>query len=175
VTGLRVEGTDDFERFARALKEAADKDLSRNVGKALRTIGKPLGERVIRKGAERMPHRGGFAGLVAEARVGMRFSQSANPSVQLLLKDRSNHDLKSLDTGILRHPVFLRNRKGLRKTARGKTGHVLGGTERKGWTWVAQRVPAGEFTKAFEAEAPRVANDAITAVQKTLDDAARKA
>lgn len=173
--GLRLEGADDFERFGRALKEAADKDLSKAVGKAIRQEAKPAGVETIRKAARAMPSRGGFSALVAEARPGIRFRQAQDPSVQLLLKDKSGHDLAALDKGILRHPVFLRKRGLIRKTGRGKTGHVLGGDDRKGWTWVAQKVPAGEFTKAWDAQASKVRTGVVRAVQDTLDDIARKA
>lgn len=174
---VELRGAEDFARFGAALKESGDKELRKQVGKALREQAKPLGQLVVREGAQAMPKRGGFAALVAEAKVGMRFSMSKNPTAVLLLSDKSNHDLKSLDEGKLRHPVFLRSRHGLlrRKTARGKTGHVLGGEDRKAWTWVAQRVPAGEFTRAFEAHAQEVAEHAVKAVQAVLDDAARKA
>lgn len=174
---IELKGAEDFTRFAAALKEAGDKELSKAVGKALRTEAKPLGEKVVQAGAERMPHRGGLSALIAQSRVSVRFSQSRNPSVTLALTDKSGHDLRSLDRGVLRHPVFLRKRTGLfrRKTGRGKTGHVLGGTDRKGWTWTAQRVPAGAFTEAFDRNSPPVVTAVTTAVQAVLDDAARKA
>lgn len=154
---VELKGADDFARFARALKEAGDKDLRKSVGKALREQAKPLGMRVIREGAQAMPRRGGFAAQVAQPRVGTRFSGSKDPSVTLLLSDKSNHDLKSLDEGDLRHPVFAR------------------GGGKKDWRWTSQRVPARKFTEAFEREAPTVANAAVKAVQEVLDEVARKA
>lgn len=155
MTGIRV-GGDDFGQVAATFK-GGDKVLRREVGKSLRSVAKPLGERVVRAAAESMPKRGGFAGLVADARIGIRFSASSSPSVQLLLKDRSNHDLKALEAGILRHPVFMR------------------GGDRKGATWRAQKVPSGRFTSAFNSEAPKAQREVMEAVQATLDEIARKA
>lgn len=155
MTGLRVDSS-DFDKAAAAFK-GGDKVLRREVGKSLRSVGKPLGERVVRAAAASMPKRGGFAGLVADARIGMRFSTSSSPSVQLLLKDRSNHDLRALEAGILRHPVFMR------------------GGDRKAATWRAQKVPSGRFSAAFEAEKSKVAAEVLGAMQATVNEIARKA
>jgi hypothetical protein len=173
---VSLEGAEDFDRFAKAVKELADKDLNKSVRGAMRKVAKPVGEEVMREAAGEMPHKGGISALIAASRVGVSFRLSSTPSVALLLRDKSGHDLKSLEKGILRHPVFLRKRSGLlrRKTGRGKTGHVLGGEDRKGWTWVAQKVPEGAFSRAFEKQKGRVTTEVVTAVQDALRDAAKK-
>jgi hypothetical protein len=148
---LEIRGGEDFQKFANALREAADKELNKAVGKALREVAKPMGERVVRAGADRMPRRGGMAALVSAARVGVRFSKGRNPGVQLQLSDKSKHDLRSLDRGILRHPVF-----GDRQV------------------WRSQKVPADAFSDEFAKEAPDAAQAALKAMQKVADDISRR-
>lgn len=176
--GIRLEGVEQLQKIADALKEAGDKDLQKQVSAALRGEAKPLGARVLARGAEEMPHRGGLAARVADiGRVGVSSALRGRvASVQVILRNKGV-DLKSMDAGIVRHPVFLRNRTDLlrRKTVRGKGGHILGGEDRKDWTWVRQSVPAGAFRRAFEAESAEVQQAALKAAQAVLDDVARKA
>lgn len=149
---IRVEGNDDLQKLADALKDAGDKDLQKQVSGALRSVAKPLGERVLRRGAEHMPQRGGLAARVADmGRVGVSASLRGRvASVSVILRNKGV-DLRSLDAGMLRHPVF---------------------GNRKAWT--AQRIPAGAFTRAFDAEAREAQDAATKAAQSALDDVARK-
>lgn len=145
---LRLESTGDFPRFARALKQA-DKSLGREVRNSLRKVAKPLGEQVMPDAAARMPHRGGFSALVAQPRIGLRVNGSG---VVLLLGDRSRHDIRSLEQGRLRHPVF-----------------ADGSKTRREWPWVSQRVPEHAFTNAFlRLSPPRARAAALRAVQEVL-------
>lgn len=156
---LRIEGTDDLQKVADALKEAGDKDLQKRISGALRSEAKPLGLRVLRRGAEEMPHRGGLSARVAgEGRVGVSSALRGRvASVSVILRNKGV-DLKSMDAGILRHPVFGRADR-----------------SRKEWAWTRQSVPAGAFRRAFDAEAAEVQKAAVKAAQDVLDDVARKA
>lgn len=150
---FRTEGADDLDRIAAALREAGDRDLQKQVSAALRTEAKPLGQEVIRQGADEMPRRGGFADRVrGQSRVGVSNSlRGRTASVQVLLKNKGA-DLRSLDRGILRHPVF------------GNRG-----------AWVAQSVPGQTFSRAFEAQVDKARDAAVKGAQAALDDVARKA
>ncbi|HJR90329.1 MAG TPA: hypothetical protein VJ782_09260 [Aeromicrobium sp.] len=146
--------SDDLQRISRALKEAGDKGLQKRVSAAMRQEAKPLGERVLRAGAGKMPRRGGLSSRIS-SRGKVLISNSLggkSASVTLRLKTSDGYDLRGLDRGQLRHPVY---------------GH------RK--TWVRQSVPANAFTEAFEAEAPRFRQSILKAAQDTLNDVARKA
>lgn len=149
---LRIKGTEDLQRVADALKQAADKDLQRATSAALRVEAKPLGLRVLRAGAEEMPRRGGLADRVGSlGSVGVSSAlRGRSASVSVLLRNKGV-DLKSMDAGFVRHRVFGRG------------------------PWVRQRVPAGAFRRAFEAEAAEVREKAVKAAQGVLDDVARKA
>lgn len=149
---VRIQGTEDLQKVADALKEAADKDLQREVSAAIRGEAKPLGIRVLRRGAQDMPHSGGLADRVSGmGRVGVSASLRGRvASVRVLLRNKGV-DLRSMDAGVVRHPVY-----GNRQA------------------WVRQSVPVGAFTQAFEAEAKAVADAASKAAQKVVADVARK-
>lgn len=153
MTGLRLEGTDELQKVADALKEAGDKDLQKQISAALREEAKPLGLRVLRAGAAPMPHRGGFAQRVeGMGRVGVSSSlRGRTASVTVALRNKGA-DLKSLDAGILRHKVF-------------------GNAD----VWVRQSVPAGSFRRAWESEAAAVRERAVKAAQGVLDEVGKKA
>ena len=153
---VRVEGTDDLQRVADALKDAGEKDLVKAVSGALRGEAKPLGERVLRRGAGEMPARGGLRARVEGlGKVGVSSSLRGRIASDSVILRNKGVDLKAMDAGFVRHPVF----------ARGDRDRV----------WVRQSVPAGAFSKAFEAEAREVQQAAVKAAQGVLDDVARKA
>lgn len=151
MTGIRVEGTDELQQVADALKAAGDSDLQRATSAALRGEAKPLGALVLGRGAMRMPQRGGLAARVAGmGSVGVSSALRGQvASVSVILRNKGV-DLKSLDAGVLRHKVF---------------GHAV---------WVRQSVPSGAFREAFEAEAAEVRTRAVKAAQGVLDDVAHK-
>jgi hypothetical protein len=153
---FRIQGTEDLQRIGTALKEAGDKDLQKAVSGAIRSEAKPFGERVLRRGAGEMPARGGFrARVLGQGRVGVSASLRGRlASVSVILRNKGV-DLKALDAGILRHPVFARQ-----------------GMSR---TWVRQSVPQGAFSRAFDLESAPVREKALDAAQGVLDDVARKA
>jgi hypothetical protein len=148
----RIEGLEDLQRVADALKEAGDKDLQNKVSAALRNQAKPLGLLVLRTGAAEMPHRGGLSGRVSGmGRVGVSSALKGRVSAVSVILRNKGVDLKSMDAGVLRHPVF-----GNRSA------------------WVRQSVPSGAFSRAFDAEALVVQRAATKAAQDVLDDVARK-
>jgi hypothetical protein len=155
VTGFESRGQKELGELAAALKDAGDKDLTNRVRAAMRGVAKPVGVRVLREGAQSMPHRGGFSARVAaQGRVGLATALVSRTLHVTLTLSNKGADMKSLDAGTLRHPVFKR---GDRKAA-----------------WVRQSVPEGTFTRAFDAEAPTVAREVLTAAEVTLDTVARK-
>lgn len=159
MTGFRTAGADDLDRIAHALKEAGDKDLQKAIGKAFRDEVKPLGQRVLLRGADELPQRGGFADRVRNlGRVGSSNALRGNTtSVRVILRNKGA-DLSRVNRGLIRHPVFGRDDRA-----------------RSDWTWVGQPVRPGAFSRAFEEEAGPVREAALKAAQGVLDDVARKA
>lgn len=157
--GLRTEGADDFDRIARALKEAADKDLQKAVSGALRDVAKPLGVEVLEEAADEFPHAGGFAAYLAnKGKVLVSNNLRGRVAATEVIFRNKGVQFGSLNKGHLRHPVWARS------------------TEtRREWTWVDQNVPSGAFTRAFEKRASRAREAALEAAQGVLDQVARKA
>lgn len=153
---IRTEGADDLDRLAAALREAADKNLQRRMSKAMRDVARPIGLAVLHDGAEEMPHAGGFSNyLTNKGRVGVSTALRGKvASVSVLLRNRGVQ-FKAMDAGILRHPVF--------------ADHDL---TRKQWTWVAQSVAPGAFSRAFERRAETARAAVLAAGQQVLNDAA---
>lgn len=142
----------DFRDAAQVLNELGDKDLRRDVYAAFRKVAAPLGHDVIKYGAVRMPKRGGFAAVVAAAKFGQSNATTGrSPGVALSFRTRPSHDLKAVDAGILRHPVF--PRRGEMKPP-----------------WAVTRVPARAFSTPFEAGRPRVARELVNVLENAAND-----
>lgn len=158
--GLRIQGEDDYERFARALKAAGDKKLMRNVNKSMREAAKPIGERMLRDGAAKLPHRGGFSARVASTPPAMQFRVSANSVYAAIVfgqNKRKGIDFRSIDAGILRHPVFARATQ-----------------TRDEWTWTRQAVVPAAFSEELPKHLPEFRSALVEAIQQTLNDVAKE-
>lgn len=144
----RADSSAQFREAAKALNEAADKGLRREVYAGFRKAAKPLGERMISQGAAEMPHHGGLAARIAASKLAQSNSTTGrNPSITLSLRSREGYDLKAMDAGILRHPVF---------------GRWLAGVK-------PQRLRPGAFTRPFEAGADGVRKEVIAALNRVND------
>lgn len=150
---LRIEGTDDLQRIADALKEAGEKELSNRVIKDMRNAAKPIGVRVLQRGAEEMPHTGGLSARIAAlGSVGVNSALKGRVATVSVVLRTKGAALPKLNQGNLRHPVF-------------------GNRE----VWVGQPVPPGAWTRAFKAEQAEATAAVLKAAQGVLDDVGRKA
>lgn len=149
----------DFERFAYTLRTKGSPALRRAVSRSFRRTAKPTAEQILRAGATKLPKRGGLSARVATTPPALRFSiATQSPYASINFGGRKGLDFRSLDEGLVRHPVFARPNK-----------------TRKEWTWVAQRIPAHAFTDELPKHKDQVVSDVVREVQSTLDDLARKA
>lgn len=141
--GIHVDTT-AFDRLAAAYRDG-DKILRRRISKALRDVAKPVGADVIRKGAARLPHRGGLAERVASrGSVTASISSGSSTRATLSLKNRDGIKLAGIESGNVRHPVY-----GLRNA------------------WATTNVEPGVFRQAFESETEiaRVRNELVDAME----------
>ena len=133
----------DYKALAVRLK-ALDRKLAARVRARLREIGKPLGEEVIREGAEAMPARGGLRErLVTGGKVGVSTLRS---SVAIRLQEHRGIQLGPLNRGKLRHPTF------------------------NGAPWVSQPVPAGSYSAAFQVRRDEVAREVMDEMTRLLEE-----
>lgn len=102
---LRVDGADQLARVSRALRQA-DPLLSRELAAGIREATEPLKKQAEAELAAVLPSRGGAAAdipadtkVVTQRRGGVR-----NPGIRL--RSRSRRNVRALERGILRHPLY---------------------------------------------------------------------
>ncbi len=149
--------TRDFERVAKALREAGDRKINLAVSRAFREVAKPLGEKVARDGNAAMPSRGGLrAALESDTTVRVRTTLSGRRTGSTLTIGSSRGRLALLDRGFIRHPVYGRADR-----------------ERRSWAWTTQRVPEGQYTKAFRNGAPMVRDALLVELRRISKEIAK--
>lgn len=140
---------DDYKAFAKNLK-AADKKIATEARKELRTVGRDLGDQILKEGAEPLPHSGGLADWIM-ARANVRVSITAS-RLELALGMKKKDLIPRLDSkGALRHPVWADASK-----------------PRKQWTWVDQRTETATWTDAFTRRRVEYVEAASRAVEAAM-------
>lgn len=135
---LTIQGADKLEHLAYKLKETGNKEMRRELFRAVNRATKPMRDAARHAARENLPRRGGLNEWVAAS----KFSTSTRTGrdVRVAVKgNKSGHDLRALDRGRLRHPLF-----GNRSA------------------WFTQEIRAGWFTEAMQRESPRVGRVLLT-------------
>lgn len=147
---LTLRGADDVDALVRRIRTHADaKALRKELYAGLNRVTKPVREDMKASIGPSLPSRGGLAALVmAKASLTTSAVAGRNAGVRIKARHRS-YDLKRLNEGRLRHPVF------------GNRG-----------VWVEQTagINPGFFDDSFEKSKPEIARG----VRRVLDDIARK-
>ena len=143
---LNVHGANRLAAVAKRLKETGDKDLRKELYRGIQRAGKPLREATKASAREHLPRKGGLNELIARSRYSMKTRSGENPTVQFVAA-RKGIDMKAIERGRLRHPVF-----GNRKN------------------WVTQTIAGGFFARATQDAIPEVRKEVV----KVLDDIAEK-
>ena len=102
---LVIKGADDLAKLGAALKKVGDKELKRELLAAIRAAGKPIKAAVQESARANLPSSGGFADLVAASRMSMK-TRLGGQKVGVRFEARNRHNIKALDRGRLRHPLF---------------------------------------------------------------------
>lgn len=141
-----MRGTEQLTRLAQRFKQAADSGLRDEIGKTLFNTAPGVID-VIRMSARRtLPRRGGLAALIADSTF-TTTPRSSPTSVSVRITASSSVELKLIDDGTVRHPLF--------------------GDRRY---WYTQTVTPGWFTRPTERIGPKVSAD----IETTLDEIARR-
>jgi hypothetical protein len=145
---VTVTGADQLSQLARDLRAAGEKDLRRELLRGIQRAGKPLKAAARTAALTELPSRGGLAERVAGSRWAVK-TRTAGRGVGVRVTGAGDLDLRSLNRGRLRHPLY------------GKRGH-----------WFDQPVPPGWFDDAMQVAADEHVRDeilaAITAVRDKL-------
>lgn len=132
MAGVEVRGKEQLSKLAAVLTEHAEgKTIRRRLSKAIRDQASEITDDQRKAVAKEMPKRGGLAAtLEAQGRYSVRTSLSARSTGVTIVDSWKGHDMKAIDSGDIRHPVYARADR-----------------TRKQWTWVAQLVPAGTMSR----------------------------
>lgn len=146
---FEVYGAQQLERLAKALK-GADRELRKELLRRIRAAGKPVVAEMKRNLASNMPQRGGLAADLGRAKIGVRTKTSGSTSGVRIEARHSEHDLASIDRGIVRHPVYGRP------------------------PWVEQDVPEGEVSRPVRESKPAMQRAVLRAMDDTADEIVRR-
>lgn len=130
---------------AKALREAKDKGLNKAMRQAVNAAVAPAQDAVRAGARSDLPRRGGLADRVAGSKFRTQRQAGRAPGFTMIMrlpKKGGAVDLRAMNRGRLRHPVF------------GNRG-----------TWVTQNVPAGWFEAALAPVKAKVAEDLTAAVR----------
>lgn len=150
MANLEIQGADKFLHVAKALKQAGDKELKRELGHAIKVSVAPMTQEVRDHVAQYLPS--GYAPILARDLKTRQSWRTRGETVGLLLSGyakgkRERRHVKAINKGILRHPVF------------GNRG-----------AWVAQRVRPGFWDEPLANAKERPAKE----IRAALDSIARK-
>ena len=117
---LVIKGADELEALGKALKQVGDRELRLELFRAIRTATKPTHQQIRDSARELLPSRGGLPELIAKSSLSTRTRLSGRQvGVRIVASNR--HDIRSLDKGRLRHPLY------------GDRDHWFQQTVREGW------------------------------------------
>jgi hypothetical protein len=142
---FEVRGSRDLHVLAQRLAEAGRGDLRKELLREIRGSAKKAIP-AIRLSASRLPRRGGLAERVSQQAY-VAQTRLAGSSASVRLVGKGMKELRDIDAGRLRHPVF-------------------GDRER----WVAQSVTPGFFSQAVGASRASIRRD----IEKAMGDTARR-
>src|SRR4051812_10286733 len=104
MANLEITGADKFARVARELKKVGDKELAKELYKALNSATKPMRANAKKSAAANLPKAGGLNKRVSRSRLSTRRKTGKNPGVKIVATGMSQ--LSMMDQGRVRHPVY---------------------------------------------------------------------
>lgn len=148
---FEVRGAEKFEKVAKALKQAGDKELRKELYSSINRATKPMRANAKKSAERNLPRAGGLNKRVARARMSTRRVTGKNPGVKIVAKGMDQ--LALMDSGMVRHPVW------------GNRGR-----------WVNQPIPDAEgwFSKPMEDGKPEAAREIVHALDGVAKKLAKK-
>jgi hypothetical protein len=153
---VRIEGAAAFHQAAAKMRAAGRRSLEQEMGRALEASTKPV-ERSVRKEYTGLPSRGGYSGefskslrIKLDKRTGARTARITMRAYADGTKER--RDIRRLEAGQLRHPVYGRRRRG---------GSVN--------PWATTSIKGGYFRRGTDDAADGVRREMIRVVREYAD------
>ncbi len=143
MTDFVITGAEQLQRLTRRIRDSGDKNLRRELAKALNRATKKPKADARANARQRLPRRGGLAELVAKSKLSTRNRTQGrgNPVLQIVAVNQDN--IRNINAGTVRHPVF---------------GHHD--------RWVNQPVTKGWFSDAMKGAAPEVRKELAVALSE---------
>lgn len=102
---IRVRGAEQYRDLARRLRGAANRGLRREMSTAIRRATNPLRKALRRSARSLLPRTGGLGQTIS--RSSMRIQRrTAGATVGIRMVTTSPHDIKAIDQGRVRHPLY---------------------------------------------------------------------
>jgi hypothetical protein len=147
------------------MREQGARDLSREMGAALRKAAEPVQESIRHETEEAMPRRGGYRSVLSRS---LRFRTSRREGSQtatfrvITYADgtRERRDIRALNNSKLRHPVYGRSR-------RIRSGHRAGTILAN--PWAVTSVHGGFFQRGTEQALAGVEDALLQVIQDYAD------
>ncbi len=167
-TSAAVSGAEKLELLGRHVRAVGeDRTIFKHLTKRVRPMAAPVRAALRASALATLPSRGGLASLVAREPITVSVRRGTATAGVSIREGRHRRDVRSMDYGILRHPVYAKQ--GQRRRDSTKTGE-------KGWAWVQQSVPQGHWsnviygpvTDEFEDHVLEAVDDAIAEVVRGL-------
>jgi hypothetical protein len=104
---VRIEGVAALKRVAAQIRAEGRRDLSKELDKALAKTVVPVEKAIKLSSAETMPKRGGYAGEMSRAlHFKTQKRTGGNSCSYTLITYADGKDIRALEAGNLRHPVY---------------------------------------------------------------------
>lgn len=148
---VRVEGGAQLRELSIRLRAAGELELRKNMLRNIRAATTPAKGAVRQAELSQLPHGGGLNTWVASGRITTRIYLGVRTSgvvVRQTKPGKSNRNLRRMDRGTVRHPVF-------------------GDRQR----WVEQQIPAGWWSDTLRRFEPAAAGAALKAMYETAREA----
>jgi hypothetical protein len=124
---IEVRGAEQFAQLSKRLRDAANKDLQKEMSLSISRAMRPLTAAIRASAASTLPQSGGLAARIAKSSMRTR-----RRAMGITLIASNPYTLQKLDDGSVRHPVY---------------GHRN--------VWVTQSVTPGWWTRPTTAFAPQ--------------------
>lgn len=158
---VRVDGAARLRAVARDIKATGDKGLAREMSAGLRKATLPVQASVLAEAARVLPRAGGYqetftSSVAFRNRVRAAARQASVRMTTFADGTRERRDIRALNKGFLRHPVYGRSR----NTRGGRVANP----------WAVTRIRAGFWDRATEKAEPEARQEML----QVLDDLANK-
>lgn len=144
---FKIDGAKQLAELTRKFRSIEDKTVRRELSKSLTRATKRSKDAIRASAREKLPKRGGLAASIAASRISVR-NKTASRIAVLQLVTSNKHNIRAIDRGIVRHPVY--------------------GNRKK---WATQKVPALFWTAPMRlntANARRELAGALDELQRKL-------